>query len=494
MAFIARDYRANRVNFTLMAIWFISGDRTDSIAGIAFLNIILPADMAPPQTAFSFRRTTISYLLREATSPSAASRHCEIMNTKKTILLGSALIACAGFQSVADNVENDERQARDAVQTHIAQRIPRPDVAVKASQILGREIRDENGHKIGKVRELALDLQNGRIAEVIVGTGGFLGIEERNTALPPEEFSWNPDTKKLTCQLDGEQLRNAPAFDTSQWFDSVTPEKVREIYHRYDVTPYFIDERVPTPPATEVKPALQLTSAGLMAPTAHLGRIERSRTIIGAPVRNLQEEDLGKAENVILDVAAGRVVVIIVSTGNFLDMGNEVSAIPPQAFHFDADKDKLHLNTTREALRTAPHFKPDQWPAVASSERIAEVYNAYDIPLYAISTDADDTAQNVRSTLTPLQGTSASDRAITARIRREIMSRPDLSTDAQNVRVITVDGQVTLRGPVRNKEEEQKIIEIARNAVAQNTKVTNQIQTIGEPPKTGTKPAPEDLK
>jgi osmotically-inducible protein OsmY len=120
------------------------------------------------------------------------------------------------------------------------------------------------------------------------------------------------------------------------------------------------------------------------------------------------------------------------------------------------------------------------------------VYNAYHVPPYETVT-ADDTAQNVRDrsggTVTPFdQGTSASDRAITAHIRREIMSRPELSIDAQNIKIITTDGRVTLRGPVRNQEEEQKIIEIARNAVAENAKVTNQIQTIDESPRSGSIP------
>ena len=80
-------------------------------------------------------------------------------------------------------------------------------------------------------------------------------------------------------------------------------------------------------------------------------------------------------------------------------------------------------------------------------------------------------------------GTSAADRALSARIRREIMAREDLSIDAQNVKIITINGQVTLRGPVQNLTEEQTIIQIARNAVTQDAKVTNQIQTISPPPK-----------
>jgi hypothetical protein len=197
-------------------------------------------------------------------------------------------------------------------------------------------------------------------------------------------------------------------------------------------------------------------------------------------------------QNIIVDLTMSRIVVLIVSTGEFLGMGNEVSAIPAQAFHYDMDRNILQLSTSREALRSTPHFKPDQWPRVASSERVEDVYNAYNIPPYRDWTEADNTAQNVRDRVggivTPMdQGNSASDRAITARIRREIRARPDMSIDAQNIKIITIGGHVTLRGSVKNEEEEQTIIEIAKNAVKQDaavppdTKVTNQIQTITEP-------------
>ena len=417
------------------------------------------------------------------------------MKTKSLLCFVTIVAACAAVYALADGNANDEHQTRDTAQSHFFLRAPRPIVAAKATQILGHEIVDGDGHRIGKVRELALDLQNGHIAEVIIGTGGFLGIREKDTAVPPAEFSWDPDAKKLTCHLDPEQLRNAPNFDIGQWSDSVKADKVRAVYRRYGITAYFIDDSVPTPIPTEVKPAEQLTSAGMAAPMAHLGPLTRARDVIGQAVDDTQAEHLGRVENAIVDVGTGHIVVLTVSTGDFLGMGNEVSAIPAQAFHPGPDQKTLRLDTTRETLRTVPHFKPDQWQAFADPERVAMIYNAYSLPPYQYSMVADNTTQNVRerSGGSPyIQGTSASDQAITARIHHEMMSRPDLSADAQNIRVITVNGHVTLRGPVKNRQEERAIIEIARNAVAENAKVTDHIQTIGQPPKTKDIPATDD--
>jgi len=82
------------------------------------------------------------------------------------------------------------------------------------------------------------------------------------------------------------------------------------------------------------------------------------------------------------------------------------------------------------------------------------------------TTDADNTRINVRDrqdqTLTPLnQGNSKADVATTAQIRKEILAAKNMSVNAQNVKIITIDGQVTLRGPVNTAEEKRLIREIA---------------------------------
>ncbi len=81
--------------------------------------------------------------------------------------------------------------------------------------------------------------------------------------------------------------------------------------------------------------------------------------------------------------------------------------------------------------------------------------------------DADNTERNVRdrddSAKTPMdQGESEGDRTITQTIRKSIVDNDDLSMNAKNVKVITVDGTVTLRGPVKSDAEKQTIASVAQ--------------------------------
>jgi len=92
-------------------------------------------------------------------------------------------------------------------------------------------------------------------------------------------------------------------------------------------------------------------------------------------------------------------------------------------------------------------------------------------------TPPDNTKQNKDQTnpTADQQKMNPADRAITQKIRKAIHEDTTLSTYAHNVKIITQDGKVTLRGPVRS-EEEKSNIEAKAVAVAGQSNVTNQLE------------------
>ena len=62
------------------------------------------------------------------------------------------------------------------------------------------------------------------------------------------------------------------------------------------------------------------------------------------------------------------------------------------------------------------------------------------------------------------QSNSSADLKITQDIRRALMNDSELSTTAKNIKVITANGQVTLRGPVPTAQEKAKIDQLAKSA------------------------------
>ena len=95
-------------------------------------------------------------------------------------------------------------------------------------------------------------------------------------------------------------------------------------------------------------------------------------------------------------------------------------------------------------------------------------------------TQPDNTGRNVRdrggATLTPGdQSENEADRTLTQQIRRAVVDDDSLSTTAKNIKIITVDGVVTLRGPVQNPREKE-IIEAKAQQIAGADKIDNQLE------------------
>ncbi len=78
------------------------------------------------------------------------------------------------------------------------------------------------------------------------------------------------------------------------------------------------------------------------------------------------------------------------------------------------------------------------------------------------------------------QKMNSADQEITKKIRSAIMKDKSLSTYAHNIKIITQDGKVTLKGPVRT-EEEKSSVEARATVVAGDGKVVNQLTVV--PPK-----------
>jgi hyperosmotically inducible protein len=98
-------------------------------------------------------------------------------------------------------------------------------------------------------------------------------------------------------------------------------------------------------------------------------------------------------------------------------------------------------------------------------------------------TKPDNTATNQRdrsgeTKTSGDQSNSSADLKITQAIRQALMRDRELSMTAKNIKVITANGQVTLRGPVRSAQEKTKIDQIAKSA-AGGAQIDDQLDVKG---------------
>jgi hyperosmotically inducible protein len=105
---------------------------------------------------------------------------------------------------------------------------------------------------------------------------------------------------------------------------------------------------------------------------------------------------------------------------------------------------------------------------------LAQEPSSQQAPPAADNTKTNERDRSANEPTADQQKENRSDRDITQQIRQSIMKDKSLSTDGHNVKIVTQNGQVTLKGPVRS-EDEKKTIEAKAAEVVGENKVTSEL-------------------
>jgi len=182
--------------------------------------------------------------------------------------------------------------------------------------------------------------------------------------------------------------------------------------------------------------------------------------IIGKKVKNAQDEDLGKVQDLVVNLDSGRAPYAIISHGGTFGAGRTKTAVPLNALRTSPDGKTLMLSATREQLTAASRTPTGAWSSAQNAEWARSVDGYYGEP-YDYSTDRSDrlrvqngneTREFVRERNT--QGAGAqqlmqpADQALCERVCESI----------DNVQVRVDNGLVRLSGQVEN-EADRKAIE-----------------------------------
>jgi sporulation protein YlmC with PRC-barrel domain len=107
------------------------------------------------------------------------------------------------------------------------------------------------------------------------------------------------------------------------------------------------------------------------------GTLLRSRFLFTYQVKSPQGEDLGKIEEIIIDMEVGRVAYAILSFGGFLGVGNKWVPVPWDALALHPDEKVLVLNIDKEKIQKAPNFEPATLPDLANRQWGAVIHSYY---------------------------------------------------------------------------------------------------------------------
>jgi sporulation protein YlmC with PRC-barrel domain len=197
---------------------------------------------------------------------------------------------------------------------------------LRADRLMGQTVRDRGGERLGRLDDLALDVQERKVAYAVVTRGGVWGIGGERVALPWNEVQ--ADHAARVVRLDEQRLQQARRIETGQTWPATIGEG-------------------------------PVGTAG--AAPEH--RVLPMSTVIGMDVHNRQGERLGRIDDVTLN-RDGSLNYAVIAYGGFLGIGDNHVAVPFERLAFDAERQGAVLDVTRENLEGAPRFefRNDTWP------------------------------------------------------------------------------------------------------------------------------------
>jgi sporulation protein YlmC with PRC-barrel domain len=363
------------------------------------------------------------------------------MKYKSTLITIALALSCGGSQAL------DLPETTRADHFHPQQSF---------TELAGRQVWNYQNEMLGRIKFITADLENARLVEVVIASGGFFGLGGKLTSAPPRAFKLDETQQVMRLDVSKAHFEASPPFKTSNATAYSDKNRVAAVIRHYGLQPWFYLEG-------------QVESKN--AEILQLGHVERSDRILGLPIESPQGQYLGQVGGLQMDLPKGQIVHVV---NDMQGMGGHDSYIlQARALRYNAKNNGLILNESLKTLKGEPSL---QW--VGSSRQSFREESFVNRKLKA--DHGRDSTQNAEAsidskTTAMQQGADFRDVQKTNLIKQRIQADPRLSAIAKNVLVITLNAQTTLRGHVNSDEERRKIGEIAMKA-GRPENVSNQLE------------------
>lgn len=274
------------------------------------------------------------------------------------LILGFSLFAFAG----AAAAQQTQRQGASGDQP-AAGATAKTSGAMSAKRLIGTDVVDAQGKDMGEIKEIVLDLHNGRVHAAVIEFGGFLGIGDNQYAFSPSELRPAKERDKLMLNVSKDQLKDRQGFEKEKW-----PAMSDEYWGR-----------------TSGKAAAGATKAQGQGQSQKVN-LQRASKLMGQDVQNKNGEQVGEISDIVFSSDRATIQHIVVSRND----AGEARIAPKQ----------LSLGTGGKLVVDMPAGKGKQGSAAGGSsaasttKTFAELDRDNDEALSRIEVAADANAKS----------------------------------------------------------------------------------------------------
>ena len=245
-----------------------------------------------------------------------------------------------------------------------------------ATEIIGKQVYSsvaDDAEHIGDINNLVVG-DSGDVEAVVIGVGGFLGIGEKNVAVPMDQLEFvtaNDNTERYVLATTKEALNAAPTFE---WVEDQTTTTAAAPANNA-MAPA---DNTATGAVQSTDTATTTTNSGRMDPLNRQGAADFDETQLtadelkGIQVYGTNDEHIGAISDIALN-EDGSVDALIIDFGGFLGIGTKPVAVAFEDLNFLADANNnrsLVLPITREQMEAAPAFDKDTYTAERTTQRV----------------------------------------------------------------------------------------------------------------------------
>jgi sporulation protein YlmC with PRC-barrel domain len=209
---------------------------------------------------------------------------------------------------------------------------------LKLQDVLGKKVEDHNGDKIGDVKDVLLDGSDGQLTVAILSVGGFLGIGDKNVAVPFSALQRGADDT-LTLDVTKETLEESEGIDDSSYDKLTDSAYCSAVARRYGMTDHL---------------------------SIHCSSVVKAADVLDSELTTSSGEEIGSVEDLAIDPDDGTLRYAAVS---LKDADEDLFAVNWNEIRITPRSDEVALVVDASTLRAERGFSKDQWPRTLEENR-----------------------------------------------------------------------------------------------------------------------------